>query len=135
MHFFNRRRETPEEARQRRLCRLMLELPPEPLYDDVPTGVAAVAGLCVALLVVVAWSLGYLPTLAPVLVSGALLSLLTPTVLMIRRRYRHVVAAAFLLAVLLGMLTAAVRRYGDPATVALVIGPTPSAIADAVAQR
>jgi len=67
--------------------------------------------------------------------SGMLLAVLTPTVLVIRARYRHVVAGALVLAMLLGLLAAAVHRYGYPATVAFVVGPTPSAIADAVTPR
>jgi uncharacterized protein involved in exopolysaccharide biosynthesis len=53
----------------------------------------------------------------------------------VRRRYRHVFAAVLVLAMLLGLLAAAVHRYGYPATLALVVGPTPSAVADAVSPR
>ncbi len=135
MRFLTRRRETPEEARQRRLCRLMLGLPPETVYDHVREGVIAVAGLCLVLVVTIAWRIGQLATLAPILVSGALLALLTPTVLMVRRRYRHVFAAVLVLVALLGLLAAAVHRFGNPAAIAFVVGPTPPAIADAVSPR
>jgi hypothetical protein len=130
-----RPRETPEEARQRRLCRLMLGLPPETVYHHVREGVITVAGLGLVLVVAVAWRMGHLATLAPMLFSGALLVMLTPTVLVVRRRYRHVLAAMLVLAVLLGLLVAAVHRYGYASTLAFVVSPTPSAIADAVSPR
>ena len=129
------RRETPEQARQRRLCRFMLGLPPETVYDHVREGVAAAVGLCVVLLFVVAWQLGHLAMLAPALASGAVIAVLTPTVLMIRRRYRHVEAGVLVLAVMLGVLAAAVHRYGNPVTIAFVVSPTPSAMADPASPR
>jgi uncharacterized membrane protein len=135
MRFRIRPRETPEEARQRRLCRFMLGLPPEIVYHHVREGVTAIAALGVVLVAVVAWQLGQFAMVAPALLSGMLLAVLTPTVLVIRARYRHVVAGALVLAMLLGLLAAAVHRYGYPATVAFVVGPTPSAIADAVTPR
>jgi len=114
----------------------MLELPPEPVYRDVREGLALVGGLSVVLVTVVTWRLGQLATLAPVLIGGALLAVLTPTVLTIRRRYRHVAAGVLVLAVMLGLLAAAVHRYGYPTTTfASVVGPTPSAIADAFTPR
>ena len=135
MRFTMRPRDTPEEARARRLCRFQLGLPPEIVYHHVREGVATIATLCVVLAAVVAWQLGQLATIAPALFSGTLLAGLTPTVLVIRRRYRHVVAGVLVLAMLLGLLAAAVHRYGYPATVALVVGPIPSANADAVLPR
>jgi predicted PurR-regulated permease PerM len=113
----------------------MLGLPPETVYHQVREGVITVAGLGLVLVVAVAWRMGQLATLAPMLFSGALLAMLTPTVLVVRRRYRHVLAAMLVLAVLLGLLVAAVHRYGYPSTLAFVVGPTPSAIADAVSPR
>jgi predicted PurR-regulated permease PerM len=113
----------------------MLGLPPETVYHHVREGVITVAGLGLVLVVAVAWRMGHLATLAPMLFSGALLAMLTPTVLVVRRRYRHVLAAMLVLAVLLGLLVAAVHRYGYPSTLAFVVGPTPSAIADAVSPR
>jgi len=134
MPFFDRRRETPEEARQRRLCRLMLGLPPETVYHHVREGVAAVGALCLVLLVVIVWRAGQLATLLPILFGGVLVAAMTPTVLMVRRRYRHVAVAMLVLVVLLGLLATAVHRYGSP-TVVLFVDPTPSAIADAVSPR
>jgi predicted PurR-regulated permease PerM len=113
----------------------MLELPPETVYCHVRQGWATVAGLCVVLIAVVAWQSGVFEMLAPVLVSGALLAALTPTVLMIRRRYRHVGAGMLVLTALLALLAAAVHRYGDPTTIASTVDPTQAAIADAVGPR
>jgi uncharacterized membrane protein len=135
VRFVRRQRETPEEARQRRRCRWMLELPPETVYYHVREGVAAVVGLCALLVSVIAWQVGQFATIAPVLVGSALLVALTTTVLTVRRHYRHVVAGALALAVMVGLLAAAVHRYGYPATVAFVVGPTPSAVADATSPR
>ena len=99
------------EARQRRLCRFMLDLPPETVYHHVREGLVTVAGL------------------------GVVLAVLTPTVLVVRRRYRHVVAGAFVLRLMLGLLAAAVHRSGSVAPVGFVVGPTPSAIAGAASPR
>ena len=114
----------------------MLGLPPETVYHHVREGVATVGGLCLLLVAAIAWHRGQLPTVAPALVSGALLAALTPTVLMVRRRYRHVLAGMLVFAVMLGLLAAAIHRFGNPATVVVVVvGATPSAIADAVSPR
>jgi len=113
----------------------MLELPPEIVYHHVRGGVATIVALCVVLAAVVAWQLGQFATIAPALFGGTLLAGLTPTVLVIRRRYRHVVAGVLVLAMLLGLLATAVHRYGYPAMVAFIVGPTPSAIADTVSPR
>jgi predicted PurR-regulated permease PerM len=113
----------------------MLGLPPEPAYHHVREGVITVAGLGLVLFVMIASRMGHLATLAPILFSIALLAMLTPTVLIVRRRYRHILAAMLVLAMLLGLLAAAIHRYGYPVTFAFVVGPTPSAIADAVSPR
>ena len=135
VRWLSKRHETPEEARQRRLCRLMLGLPPETVYHDVREGVATIAALCVILIVEMAWRVGYLEIVAPILISGALLAMLTPTVLTVRRRYRHALAGVLVLAILLTLLAAAIDRYGNPLTFAFDVAPTPSAIADAVPSR
>ncbi|HYS17142.1 MAG TPA: hypothetical protein VET45_09490 [Candidatus Binatia bacterium] len=135
MRFRRRRRESPEEARRRRLCRFMLELPPETVYEDVRAGLITLGALGFVLIGVVAWRLGQFATVAPALTSGLVLAALTPTVLGIRRRYRHVVAGVLVLAVLLSLLAAAVHRYGYGPAVALVMGPTASALADAASPR
>ena len=71
MRFTMRPRETPEEARARRLCRFKLGLPPEIVYHHVREGVAVIAALCVVLAAVVAWQLGQLATIAPALSANA----------------------------------------------------------------
>src|SRR5262249_25143000 len=113
----------------------MLGLPPETVYHHVREGVAAIVELCLVLLVASGWRLGYLATVVPILVSGALLALLTPTVLTVGRRYRHIFVGMLVLVVLLALLATVVHRYGNPMTFAFVVGPTPSAIADAVSPR
>jgi len=133
--FFDRPRETPEQARQRRLCRRMLGLSPETVYHHVGEGVAAVVALCALLASVIAWQVGQFAAVAPILVGGVLVAAVTARVLTIRRHYRHVAAGALVLAVLVGLLAAAVHRYGYPAAVAFVVGPTPSAVSDAVSPR
>jgi len=134
VRFTMRRGETPEEARQRRFCRYQLGLPPEIVYHHVWEGAAAIAALCLVFAAVTAWQVDHFATIAPALVSAILLTVLTPTVLFARRRYRHVLAGALTLAVLFVLLAAVVQRYGSTA-VELVVGPTPSAIADAVTRR
>jgi len=104
------------------------------VYHHVWEGAAAVAALSLVLVAVTAWQLDHFATVAPALVSAILLTVLTPTVLFARRRYRHVLAGALTLAVLFVLLAAVVQRYGSTA-VELVVGPTPSAIADAVTRR
>jgi len=113
----------------------MLELPPETVYEDVRAGLITLGALGFVLIGVVAWRLGQFATVAPALTSGLVLAALTPTVLGIRRRYRHVVAGVLVLAVLLSLLAAAVHRYGYLPAVALVVGPTASALADAASPR
>jgi hypothetical protein len=135
MLFGRRPRETPEQARQRRYCRFMLGLPPETVYHHVREGVATVVALGVLLVAAVAWQLGHLAALAPALVSGAAVTVLTPTVLMVHRRYRHVVAGALVLTAMLMLLAAAVHRSGYAATVGFVVGPPLSTIADAASPR
>ena len=113
----------------------MLGLPPEIVYDHVLEGVATAVGLCLVLLLVVAWQLGHVATLAPTLASSTVVAVLTPTVLTIRRRYRHVAAGALVLAVMLALLAAAIHRYGNPITIAFVLSPTPAAMADSASPR
>lgn len=129
------RSESPEEARQRRLCRKMLMLPPEPEYHHVLGGLATLGTLGVLLVVVVAWRLDHLAMVAPALTSVLVLAALTTTVLQIRRCYRHAVAGVLVLAVLLGLLAATVHRYGYLGPVTFVAGPTPSALANSSAAR
>src|SRR5438309_2355368 len=134
MHFRRRRPESPEEARQRRLCRFMLELPPETVYHHVRGGLATLGALSFVLIGVVAWRLGQFATVAPALASGLALATLAPAVLGVRRHYRHVVAGVLVLAALLGLL-AAVHLSGYRGPVALIVGPTAWALADSTSTR
>jgi Flp pilus assembly protein protease CpaA len=134
MRFGLWRRESPEEARQRRLLRKMLMLPPEPVYHHVLAGFATLGALGLGLVGVMAWRLGHLAAIAPMLVSILIVATLTLTVLQTRRRYRHVLAGGLVLVVLLGALAVA-HRYGSIASVAIVAGPTPSALANSDTPR
>jgi hypothetical protein len=105
------------------------------VYTHVWEGAATIAALSLVLVALTAWQLDQFATVAPALVSAILLAVLTPTVLFARRRYRHVLAGALTLAVLFVLLVAVAQRYGSTAPVELVVGPTPSAIADSVTRR
>jgi len=129
------RYESPEEARQRRQLRKMLMLPPEPEYHHVGRGLVTLGALSGMLVGVLAWRLGHLAIVAPLLTSGLVVVALGATVFQIRRRYRHIVAGFLVLAVLLGLLAATAHRYGSFGSVAAVAGPTPSALANSGAAR
>jgi len=73
--------ESPEEARQRRLCRKMLMLPPETEYHHVLPGFATLGALGLLLLAVVAWRLGRLGMIAPALATGLALTIFAAGVL------------------------------------------------------
>jgi hypothetical protein len=135
MRFGLCRRESPEQARQRRRLRKMLMLPPEPVYHHVLAGFATLGALGLGLVGVMAWRLGHLAAIAPMLVSILIVATLTLTVLQTRRRYRHVLAGGLVLVVLLGALAAVAHRYGSIASVAIVAGPTPSALANSDTPR
>ena len=129
------RSESPEEARQRRLCRKMLMLPPEPEYDHVLSGLATLGALSLLLIGAVVWRLGHLGTAAPALTTLLVLAGLATTVLQIRRCFRHVVAGTLVLAVLLSLLAAAIDRYGYLARFTVVAGPPASALANSAPPR
>ena len=113
----------------------MLGLPPEIVYHHVREGLMTIAALGVLLGATAAWQLGHFATVAPAMLAGMLLAVITPTVLLVRRRYRHAVAGTLLLIALLSLLGAAVHRFGNPVTLASVVGPTPPAVADAATPR
>src|SRR5206468_2332045 len=69
--------ESPDEARQRRLCRKMLMLPPETEYHHVLPGFATLGALGLMLLAFVAWRLGRLGLIAPLLATGLALTIFT----------------------------------------------------------
>jgi hypothetical protein len=113
----------------------MLMLPPEPVYHHVLAGFATLGALGLVLVGALAWRLGQLATIAPMLVSVSVVATLALAVLQTRRRYRHVIAGGLVLAVLLGVLAAVAHRYGSIASVAVVAGPTPSALANSDTPR
>jgi len=127
--------ESPEEARQRRLCRKMLMLPPETEYRHVLPGFAALGTLSLLLLGVVVWRLGHLGVIAPALATGLVLTLFAAGVLWFRRRYRHAVAGLLILVLLVGLLAAAVHRHGYIGPVIDAAGPPPSAFAGSPTPR
>ena len=127
--------ESLEEARQRRLCRKMLMLPPETEYHHVLPGFAALAGLGLLLLGVVTWRLGRLGVIAPAVAAGLAFTILAAGLLWFRRCYRHAVAGLLILVLLVGLLVAAVHRSGYVGPVIDAAGPPPSAFADSAAPR
>ena len=126
------RSECPKEARQRRLCRMMLGLSLEPEDDHV---LPALATLGVLLIGLFAWRMGYLGTVAPALTGVLVLVALGAAVLRVRRRYRHVVAGVLVLAVLLGLLGAAVFHRAHLEPFVAIAGRTASALADWITTR
>ncbi len=126
------RSECPKEARQRRLCRMMLGLSLEPEDDHV---LPALATLGVLLIGLFAWRMGYLGTVAPALTGVLVLVALGAAVLRVRRRYRHVVAGVLVLAVLLGLLGAAVYHRAHLEPFVAIAGRTASALADWITTR
>jgi len=126
------RSECPKEARQRRLCRMLLGLSLEPEDDHV---LPALATLGVLLIGLFAWRMGYLGTVAPALTGVLVLVALGAAVLRVRRRYRHVVAGVLVLAVLLGLLGAAVFHRAHLEPFVAIAGRTASALADWITTR
>ena len=126
------RSEGPDEARQRRLCRMMLGLSPEPEDDHVLPALATLGALLIGLF---AWRMGHLGTVAPALTGVLVLVALGAAVLRGRRRYRHVVAGLLVLAVLLGLLGAAVYHHAYLEPFAAIAGRTASALADSITTR
>ena len=126
------RSEGPEEARRRRLCRMMLGLSPEPEDHSVLPALATLGALLIGLF---AWQMGRLGTLAPALTGVLVLVALGAAVLRVRRRYRHIVAGVLVLAVLLGLLGAAVYPHAHLEPFAAIAGRTAPALADSITTR
>ena len=126
------RSEGPEEARQRRLCRMMLGLSREPEDHSVLPALATLGAL---LIVLFAWQMCHLGTLVPALTGVLVLVALGAAVLRVRRRYLHVVAGVLVLAVLLGLLGAAVYPHAHLEPFAAIAGRTASALADSITTR
>ena len=113
----------------------MLGLLPETVYHHhVREGVATAVRLCVVLLLVVAWQLGHLATLAPALAGGAVIAVLTPTVLMFAAatgtsQPAHSCSPS--------CWACSPRRFiatETRVTIAFVVSPTPAAMADSAPQ-
>jgi hypothetical protein len=107
-----RRRESPEEARNRRLCRMKLGLPPEIEYDHVWPGLITLGALSALLVGLVAWRLDALTTVAWGFGAIVVLGSLTAECVRIHRRYRHVVAGVLVLGALLALLAVTVHQQG-----------------------
>jgi hypothetical protein len=125
-----RRPESPEAARQRRLCRMMLSLPPETHYLHVGQGLTTLATLGALFLGLVAWRLGHLRAVAPAFVAVFVVGIFGVACLRMHRCYRHVVAGAFVLAALVGLLAATAYRYGHLERVAAL-----GSLTDSIAGR
>ena len=107
-------RETPEEARKRRLCRKMLELPPEVEYVHVWPGLITLAALCALLIGLVVWRLDAVATAAWGVgaLAALVLAVLAAGCVRIHEHYRHVVAGVLVLGALIAVLAVTVRRQG-----------------------
>jgi hypothetical protein len=107
-----RKRESPEEARKRRLCRKKLGLPPEIEYVHVWPGLITLGALSALLVGLVAWRLDALVTVAggfgPIVALGALVA----GCARIHQHYRHVAAGVLVLGALLALLAVTVRQQG-----------------------
>ena len=107
-----RRRESPEEARNRRLCRMKLGLPPEIEYDHVRPGLITLGALSALLVGLVAWRLDALTTLAWGFGAIVVLGSFTAVWAQVHQHYRHVVAGVFVLGALVVLLVVTVHQQG-----------------------
>jgi cytochrome b len=105
-------RETPEEARKRRLCRKMLELPPEVEYVHVWPGMITLAALSALLIGLVVWRLDAVATAAWGVGALAALGVLAGGCARIHEHYRHVATGVLVLGALLAVLAVTVHRQG-----------------------
>ena len=105
-------RESPEEARQRRLCRKMLELPPEVEYVHVWPGMITLVALSAFLVGLVAWRLDAVLTVAWGVGALAALGALAAGCARIHEHYRHVAAGVLVLGALLAVLAVTVHQQG-----------------------
>ena len=107
-----RRRESPEEARKRRLCRMKLGLPPEIEYVHVWPGLITLGALSALLVGRVAWRLDALAIVAWGFGAIVAPGVLTAGCLRVQRHYRHVAAGVLVLGVLLALLAVTVHQQG-----------------------
>ena len=105
-------RETPEEARKRRLCRKMLELPPEVEYVHVWPGMITLVALSALLIGLVVWRLDAVATAAWGVGALAALGVLAGGCARIHEHYRHVAAGVLVLGALLVVLAVTVHQQG-----------------------
>ncbi|HZN49106.1 MAG TPA: hypothetical protein VFD81_00670 [Methylomirabilota bacterium] len=105
-------RETPEEARKRRLCRKMLELPREVEYVHVWPGMITLAALSALLIGLVVWRLDAVATAACGVGALAGLGVLAGGCARIHEHYRHVAAGVLVLGALLVVLAVTVHQQG-----------------------
>lgn len=112
---------------------MMLGLPPEPEYHHVLPGLATLGALGALLIGLCAWRVGHLGTVAPALAGVLVVVAGGAAVLRVRRRYRHVVAGVLVLAVLFGLLGAAVYHPAHLEPLAAV--RTASALVDSIVTR
>lgn len=107
-----RPRESPEEARDRRLCRMKLGLPPEIEYAHVWPGLTTLAALSALLVGLVAWRLDAVATVAWGLAAIIAFGALAAGCARIHQHYRHVATGALVLAALLAVLVVTVHQKG-----------------------
>ena len=107
-----RKRESPEEARKRRLCRMMLGLPPEIVYVHVWPGLITLGALSALLIGLVAWRLDAVATVAWGCGALAVLGALAAGCARIHEHYRHVAAGVLVLGALLAVLAVTVHQQG-----------------------
>ena len=112
VNLMSRQCEGPDEARKRRLCRKMLELPPEVQYSHVWPGLITLSGLSTLLVGLVAWRLDAPMTIAWGFGAIVALGALVAVCARIHQHYRHVAAGALVLSALLALLAVTVHHQG-----------------------
>ena len=105
-------RESPEEARKRRLCRMKLGLPPEIEYVHVWPGLIALGALSALLVGLVAWRLDAVAIVAWGLATLLAFGALAAACGRIHHYYRHVAAGVLVLGALLALLAVTVHQQG-----------------------
>jgi hypothetical protein len=105
-------RESPEEARKRRLCRKMLELPPEVEYVHVWPGMITLAALSALLIGLAVWRFDAVAIVAWGAGALAVLGALAAGCARIHEYYRHVAAGVLVVGALLAVLAVTVHHQG-----------------------